>query len=314
MKIYFTVLLLAGNSLGAQFAPAAGKPGSTAIHADSSCFVNWAKSCSLNLGYKQINEPDSGFTAVGNSNSALGPARTNGVVSLGDGGCAILQFNPPIVDENGFDFAVFENAFNDSFLELAHVELSNDLINWVRIPSISLTNDSIQTPAFGSTNPEKIHNLAGKYRMPFGTPFDIHDVVDSLNYAYSFEYVRICDVVGSISPNLGTKDSKGNYINDPWPTLFLSSGFDLDAVGVIHQGVSTNTSDIHQAQFSFNPETRTIHLFKRHRNNVISLYSMTGKLIFSDVSPNNEIHIPTNIAGGIYILVGNTFSGKILIE
>ena len=30
-------------------------------------------------------------------------------------------------------------------------------------------------------------------------------------------------------------DSLGNWINDPWPTNFQTSGFDLDAVGVIHQ-------------------------------------------------------------------------------
>ena len=31
------------------------------------------------------------------------------------------------------------------------------------------------------------------------------------------------------------KDSLGNKINDPWPTPFDTGGFDLDAVGVIHQ-------------------------------------------------------------------------------
>ena len=46
--------------------------------------------------------------------------------------------------------------------------------------------------------------------------------------------VRITDVVGSIDPALGTKDSLGNLINDPFPTPFASSGFDLNAVGVIN--------------------------------------------------------------------------------
>jgi hypothetical protein len=314
MKIYFTLLLLAWNSLGAQFAPAAGKPGSTAIHADSSCFVNWAKSCSVNVGYKQINQPDSGLATVGNSTSAIGPAKTNGVVSLGDGGCAILQFDPPIVDGDGYDFAVFENAFNDSFLELAHVELSNDLINWVRIPSISLTQNSTQTETFGTTEPQNIHNLAGKYRMPYGTPFDIHDVIDSIHYNYSFQYVRICDVIGSINPLFGTKDSKGNLINDPWPTLFPSSGFDLDAVGVINQGISTNIIPIQKSKFSYNPISRKLHLIEYIGNNPISLYTASGKLIFSGVPQNSEIQIPTNIADGMYILVGNNLSGKILID
>ena len=30
-------------------------------------------------------------------------------------------------------------------------------------------------------------------------------------------------------------DSQGHQINDPWPTAFYTGGFDLDAVGVIHQ-------------------------------------------------------------------------------
>jgi hypothetical protein len=47
--------------------------------------------------------------------------------------------------------------------------------------------------------------------------------------------VRIRDVVGSIKPEYATLDSKGNPINDPWPTTFPTGGFDLDAVGVIHE-------------------------------------------------------------------------------
>ena len=32
-----------------------------------------------------------------------------------------------------------------------------------------------------------------------------------------------------------SRDSRGHQINDPWPTPFPTGGFDLDAVGVIHQ-------------------------------------------------------------------------------
>ena len=41
------------------------------------------------------------------------------------------------------------------------------------------------------------------------------------------------DVVGSIDPMYGTRDSLGNLINDPWPTPFATGGFDLDAVAVL---------------------------------------------------------------------------------
>ena len=35
--------------------------------------------------------------------------------------------------------------------------------------------------------------------------------------------------------NYASYDSQGHQINDPWPTPFPTGGFDLDAVGVIHQ-------------------------------------------------------------------------------
>ncbi|MFN6048554.1 MAG: T9SS C-terminal target domain-containing protein, partial [Bacteroidota bacterium] len=61
---------------------------------------------------------------MGTAAGAEGPAASNGVVSLGDGGIATLTFDPPITNGDGFDFAVFENTFLDTFLELAFVEVS----------------------------------------------------------------------------------------------------------------------------------------------------------------------------------------------
>ncbi len=314
MKYFIFALLLASKAISAQFAPAAGLPGSTAIHADSSCFVAWATSCNLQLGYKQINQPDSGFVTVGTILSAVGPAKQNGVVSLGDGGCAILEFNQPILNEDGFDFAIFENAFYDSFLELAHVEVSNDKINWIRFPSVSLTQTIKQTESFGFTYPENIHNLAGKYRMPYGTPFDIDDLIDSPGYSPSFQFIRICDVVGSISPSLGTKDSKGNLINDPWPTLFPSSGFDLDAVGVIHQlPMSSVVYPSKQKNVYFDNKTRTIH-FSMKIESELQVFSSTGALVFKSNSIDSKLVLPEFLSNGIYFVVGNGAKCKILIE
>ncbi len=313
MKYFILALLLAAKALTAQFAPAAGKTGSTAIHADSSCFVAWATSCNLQLGYKQINQPDSGFVTVGTDLSAVGPAKQNGVVSLGDGGCAILEFNQPILNGDGFDFAVFENAFYDSFLELAHVEVSNDKINWIRFPSVSLTQTNKQTESFGFTYPEKIHNLAGKYRMPFGTPFDLEDLIDSPGYSSTFQYIRICDVVGSISSGLGTKDSKGNLINDPWPTLFPSSGFDLDAVGVIHQLPMSNVFYPSKQNVYFNSQTRTLHFFIKIES-AVQVYSSNGALVYSSNPVDSKLVLPHNLSNGIYFIVGSGVKCKIVIQ
>ncbi|MFN5629401.1 MAG: hypothetical protein ACK48W_08950, partial [Bacteroidota bacterium] len=54
----------------AQFAPAAGEIGSTAIYKDSSVFINWAVSCSVQRGLMNIAIPDSGFSYSGDSTMA----------------------------------------------------------------------------------------------------------------------------------------------------------------------------------------------------------------------------------------------------
>ena len=304
MKYIALILtILAISTANGQFAPAAGKAGSTAIKADSSCFVNWASECTVKRGLAQINLADSGYASVGTANAAIGPALKNGVVSLGDGGSAVLYFNPPIEDQDGFDFAIFENAFLDTFLEFAHVEVSNDKINWIRFPSVSLTQTTKQVEPFGYTYPQHISNLAGKYKMPYGVPFDLSELKDSQNYQTSFQYVRITDVVGSINPTLGTKDSKGNMINDPWPTPFASSGFDLDAVGVIHQSATTNNvQSLHKNLFcKYNRNTQTL-TFAKPLNENVTIFSNAGSMVFQQKLNGSELIVPQNLSEGVYHL------------
>ena len=75
-------------------------------------------------------------------------------------------------------------------------------------------------------------------RSGFGTPFDLAELngMPGLNIA-SVTQIRLIDVVGSIAPAYATRDSLNRIINYPWPTFFETGGFDLDAVGVIHQAV-----------------------------------------------------------------------------
>lgn len=226
----------------AQYAPAAGKPGSTALHKDSSIFINWAVGCSIYRGWKNIAEKDSGLTTIGDSASAIGMAGENGVVSLGDSGVALCWFSKPITNGPGPDFAVFENTFDDRYLELAFVEVSSDGWRFFRFSASSLTDTNKQIGPFDYTEPENINNLAGKYRYGYGTPFDLDELPDykDLNKNH-IQYVRIVDVIGSINSKYSTFDTGFRKINDPWPTPFPSSGFDLDAIGVIHE---LNTSSI----------------------------------------------------------------------
>jgi hypothetical protein len=234
-NIILTSLLLFVISGNAQFAPPVGVQGTTAIHKDSSIFVNWATDCEVVLGTENISDPQSPVVSTGINTMAIGEPG-NGVVSLGDGGSAILSFENKITNGEGWDFAVFENAFSDDFLELAFVEVSSDGINFFRFPSTSLTQDAIQIGPFGAVIAEEINNLAGKYRANYGTPFDLEEIsdVDGLD-VNTISHIKLMDVIGSINDNYCSFDHLGNKINDPFPTPFPSSGFDLDAVGVINQ-------------------------------------------------------------------------------
>jgi hypothetical protein len=225
------------------FSPLAGQPGSTAIANTSPSFVEWANGFqNLVRGPLDIANPGAGLASFGDPANAQGPADGNAahVVSLGDGGQITLSFAHPITDGPGPDLAVFENGFVTSlplaYLELAFVEVSSNGTDFVRFPSESLTQTTTQIGSFGTLNMTNIDGLAGKFQAGFGTPFDLSQVAGlSPNVDVSdIRYVRIVDVVGSINPAFGTRDSLGNLINDPYPTAFASGGFDLNGVGVLN--------------------------------------------------------------------------------
>ncbi|MCX8143180.1 MAG: T9SS type A sorting domain-containing protein [Bacteroidia bacterium] len=240
MKIVLNFLFCIGYlQVAAQFAGPVGSPNTTAIHKDSSVFVAWAKSCKVVRGYMDISNPSLGYASYGDSTKAIGKADGTGVVSLGDGGYAILTFTNPITDGPGWDFAVFENSFNGTFLELAFVEVSSDGVNFFRFPAVSNLPTSPQYDNAANMDCSKINNLAGKYLANYGTPFDLQELagISGLDI-HHITHIKVIDVVGSVNPMYGSFDSNGNIINDPWPTPFASCGFDLDAVGVIHQAVT----------------------------------------------------------------------------
>ncbi|MBI2721715.1 MAG: T9SS type A sorting domain-containing protein [Bacteroidetes bacterium] len=221
----------------AQFHPAAGVAGTSAIKKDSSIIVNWAVSCKVVRGPQDISNPGAGYANVGDSSKATGAADVSSVVSLGDGGSATLTFQTPIKNLAGFDFCVFENSFDPGFLELAFVEVSSDGINFTRFPATSNLQFTVQIGPFDtSSDPSKLNNLAGKYIGGYGVPFDLQELngVAGLNIN-AITHVKIIDAVGCIQNQYATYDKNNNKINDPWATPYGSSGFDLDAVGVINQ-------------------------------------------------------------------------------
>ncbi len=243
MKAFFAFLSLAAGAYAGSFAPAAGQAGSTAIRYDSPLFISWASGVSqLVRGPVDISDPMGPAASYGEISDVLGVsdaiADNFPVLSLGDGGSITLTFTSPIMDGAGADFAVFENGLNNFFLELAFVEVSSNGSNFHRFQSYSETPTATQIGSFSLLDPTNLHNLAGKYRSGYGTPFDLAELngMPGLNLA-AVTHIRITDVVGSINPTYASRDSQNRIINDPWRTAFDTGGFDLDAIGVIHQAV-----------------------------------------------------------------------------
>jgi hypothetical protein len=207
------------------YPPKAGAAGSDAISKSSPAIVAWANGW-LPVQYG-TDVDDIWKTPAKALGKALGDPYD--IVCLGNGGRITLVFPHPVMDGAGADFAVFENAFGDTFLELAFVEVSSDGVNFFRFPTASLTPGTVG--AFGSVNPTNLSGFAGKYIQGYGTPFDLASLADSpLLDKQHVRFVRIVDIIGDGN----AKDSEGRAIYDPWPVTG-SGGFDLDAIAVIHQ-------------------------------------------------------------------------------
>jgi hypothetical protein len=139
--------------------------------------------------------------------------------------------------------------------ELAFVEVSSNGQDFVRFPAVSVTPRP--TGSYGTVEMDDVHNLAGKhpnaYGVCVGTPFDLSDLADHPDVVAgkvdlgAIRYVRIVDIPGSgdfsddavqhVLPDAGPlwRNYPENHpIYDQWPT-WGSGGFDLEAVGVLHE-------------------------------------------------------------------------------
>ena len=309
MRLHITLLaLLIAQKLFSQFAPPVGIIGTTAMSKDSSAFISWATQCQVVRGYQDVSTPTLGLANVGFEIDATGKASTNGVLSLGDGGYAILQFSSPIKDSIGYDFAVFENSFNDTFLELAFVEVSSDGINYFRFPAISNTDTLIQTWSFGDTDATLINNLAGKYKGSYGTPFDLNDIADNvLLNKKNITHVKVIDVVGCIQNQYCTRDANRHKINDPWPTGFGSSGFDLDAVGVIYNQTQVGIKEYNNMRVSIYPNPASDVIYVNTNNPFIwSLTNLMGDKIKTNYCKSSSAITVSDLTEGVYFLMITT--------
>lgn len=324
MRYFFFFWLLPLLGL-AQFAPPVGQTGTTALYKDSSVFIGWASFCNVTRGLQDISNASGGYASIGDSSKATG-LPDNSVVSLGDGGFAICTFQNPLANGPGPDFAVFENSFSDDYLEFGFVEVSSDGVNFFRFAATSNIQDTSQTGPFAMSDATLVNNLAGKYKALYGTPFDLQELQGTAGLNINaITHVKIIDVVGSINPAYATYDQSGHKINDPWPTAFASSGFDLDAVGVIHD---ITNSVAGQSEFTFcvypNPSagsaalTIILNQEMRAKNAELTLTDLAGNRIKNEKRTTTGAWVCSinDLAPGVYfasIKSGNTSATRKII-
>jgi hypothetical protein len=167
----------------------------------------------------------------------LGPPRGNGkflggsdVLSLGSGGTITLEFvDNEIVDREGPDFIVFENAFLEKpgddpgrgNFELAKVEVSFDGKEWHDFPHDPVTRQGCaghRPVYYNPDTPEGKELDPADPEKAGGDPFDLADLKGKPK---AIRFVRITDL-GNSSGAKGT------------------AGFDLDAVIAIHSRARKN--------------------------------------------------------------------------
>ena len=113
-------------------------------------------------------------------------------------------------------------------------------------------------------------------------PFDLEELSSQSGLDINkITHVKIIDVVGCIQANYATYDQYQNIINDPWNTPYPSGGFDLDAVGVIHQDNSGEINELSKSvsQFEVFPNPiDNLSVIKYYLNE-----SLPIKIVISDV-------------------------------
>ena len=165
---------------------------------------------------------------------ALGPAEGDPlkVTSLGEGGSITLGFGQLIREGVGAELVIFENSFNDTFLELAWVEVSSNGVDFARLPSQYLAQQSLGP--FSEQAPEQMMGLAGLTRAGWSPAFDLFSleghpmILTGRVNLDELRYVRVVDIKGDGR----ALDSGGRPIYDPFQTA-ESAGFDLDGVGAL---------------------------------------------------------------------------------
>lgn len=314
MHIILSMSLMGSLCAHAQYEPQAPLTGHGAIHKTDTRIKAWASDAQTNLGWIQITDTTQGKVSSGIPQNAVGPHDYT-VISLGDGGSIICTFEHPIINGDGADFVIFENGFlntlnsSEAFLELAFVEVSSNGIDFVRFPAVSNTQIDTQIINDDYINASQIHNLAGKYIANWGTPFDLNELKDEPNLdVNNITHIRIIDVVGILDEALGTRDNNGHLINDPFPTPFITGGFDLESIGVIYNTQNpTSITPLRQYWKVYpNPVAQNLyleHTFSQQDNVHIKITDIQGKIVFTAQGIPNTIDVSKWTKGNYLVII-----------
>ncbi len=216
------------------------------------------------------------------------------ILSIGIGGEIIIGFKDFfIVDGDGIDFLIFENAFvnpiNEGiFAEPAIVSVSLDGINYIEFPFDSTTLNGLAgiTPTNGKVD-------ISNYPACGGDGFDLSTIgIEKV------KFIKIKD-----KSDLIYTLSEDNKFYNP---KVLISGFDLDAVAGLNLESITSVQDISSESIhtiNYNQNSETIEIINLdNRNLTIQLINLEGKLIDTKlILDNQQINI-SNLSSGTYII------------
>ncbi len=224
------------------------------------------------------------------------------ICSIGLGGEIVLSFKDgEVIDGQGPDFTIFENAFVNPltgkiFAEPAKVAVSEDGINFVEFPFDSLTLEGCAGT----------HWVNGK-GSPFnpdesgGDQFDLADIG-----IYSIRYVKITDISRILLEN------SDHPFYDP-----IISGFDLDCVVGLNTQHAADVDEKSANGFLWKEENGSILIETNNATGekTLEIYSLYGRLILKRRFVNS-IHINLKYPSGIYfarIISGGRFFVKRII-
>lgn len=230
-----------------------------------------------------FNLPDS------SASEYVGSSSPNNICSLGLGGEIVVGFkNYYIVDGEGADFTIFENAFINPitkrvFAEPGIVSISEDGINFAEFPfdSLSLEGCAGTRPTNGRANPFD-PSISG------GNPFDLEKI--GMKKA---RFIKIKDFSEYVLGN------KSHPFYDP-----TISGFDLDAVAGIHLKPITSGSDMENfTNVCFNIRFKRLNIeIEANETVTMKIFDSIGRMYITSIFPGYSTLDLNHYPDGVFLI------------